>query len=123
MGGKDFCALLQQLREAAPALQPQEVPTLHAFSALAAEFHPVGASEASGALPNGIADKTGPKEPQYKAKEAPKSAWTKPDSLVGAPLQFHAYGASVWDWKANCPFISHLNGGLLLICILGDCRP
>jgi hypothetical protein len=49
MGGRDFCALLQQLRDAAPALEPQEVPTLHAFSALAAELHPVAVAEA-GAL-------------------------------------------------------------------------
>jgi hypothetical protein len=46
MGGREFCTLLQRLREASPALTPQELPTLHAFSALAAELQPLPSPDA-----------------------------------------------------------------------------
>ena len=38
MGGRQFCAMLQRLQAAGPAFTPTELPTLHAFAALAAEF-------------------------------------------------------------------------------------
>jgi hypothetical protein len=49
MGGQQFCAMLQELQAASPAFGPNELPTLHAFSALAAEFLQATASEAPGA--------------------------------------------------------------------------
>ena len=48
MGGQQFCAMLQSLQAAAPAFTASELPTLHAFSALAAEFLQAGESEAPG---------------------------------------------------------------------------
>ncbi len=50
MGGKDFCGFLQQLQAASPALSAPELPTLHALSALAAEFQPVTTSAESSGL-------------------------------------------------------------------------
>ena len=50
MGGKDFCSFLQQLQAASPALSAPELPTLHALSALAAEFQPVTTSADSAGL-------------------------------------------------------------------------
>ena len=50
MGGKDFCGFLQQLQGASPALSAPELPTLHALSALAAEFQPVTTSAESSGL-------------------------------------------------------------------------
>ena len=44
MGGREFCALLSLLRAAGPALPPGELPTLAAFSALAASFAPAPAA-------------------------------------------------------------------------------
>ncbi|KAK9918617.1 hypothetical protein WJX75_005398 [Coccomyxa subellipsoidea] len=81
MGGQQFCAMLQSLQAAAPAFTASELPTLHAFSALAAEFLQAGAPEAPEPLANGDAGKTAPKEPVYKAKDPPKSnAWARPGS-------------------------------------------
>lgn len=51
MGGKDFCSFLQQLQAASPALSARELPTLHALSALAAEFQPVSTSAESAGPP------------------------------------------------------------------------
>lgn len=48
MGGQQFCAMLQSLQAAAPAFTASELPTLHAFSALAAEFLQASAPEAPG---------------------------------------------------------------------------
>ena len=56
MGGKDFCSFLQQLQAASPALSAPELPTLHALSALAAEFQPVTTSAESSGLPHCTAD-------------------------------------------------------------------
>lgn len=53
MGGREFCALLSLLRTAGPALPPGELPTLAAFSALAASFAPAPAA-ATGLIPNTI---------------------------------------------------------------------
>ena len=50
MGGKDFCNFLQQLQAASPALSAPELPTLHALSALAAEFQAVTTSAESSGL-------------------------------------------------------------------------
>lgn len=50
MGGKDFCCFLQQLQAASPALSAPELPTLHALSALAAEFQAVTTSADSSGL-------------------------------------------------------------------------
>lgn len=52
MGGRQFCALLQGLQAAAPALPPSELPTLHALSALAAEFLESPAADAPGVHPS-----------------------------------------------------------------------
>lgn len=41
MAGGSFCALLATLRDAAPLLTAEELPTLHAFAQLAQEFKPV----------------------------------------------------------------------------------
>lgn len=35
-------------------------------------------------LANGEVSKAGPKEPVYKAKDPPKSAWAKPDTAVSS---------------------------------------
>lgn len=48
MGGQLFCAMLQSLQAAAPAFKASELPTLHAFSALAAEFLQAAAPEGPG---------------------------------------------------------------------------
>ncbi|BDA47004.1 probable ubiquitin carboxyl-terminal hydrolase 10 at C-terminar half [Coccomyxa sp. Obi] len=83
MGGRQFCAMLQQLQAAGPAFTPTELPTLHAFAALAAEFLQAASPDTPGPLPNGDAGKAAAKEPVYKARDAPApktSAWSRPDS-------------------------------------------